>query len=269
MYTTVMNIVSWNVNGIRAVDRKGHFVPMIHELRPDVLCLQETKAEQHQSPIDLPDYEEYWNSAQKKGYSGTAIFSRVKPISVRLDIPHDIAKRFALEDGYGPLNQEGRVTVLEFNKLFVVSVYTPNAKGDLSRLDVRTKHWDSAFLTYVKRLQDEKPVIFCGDLNVAHKPIDLARPKENEHSAGYTQEERDSFERYIDAGFVDTFRMFHDQGGQYTWWSHFGNARAHNVGWRIDYIMASHSLKKHVKHARIHPDILGSDHCPVSAEIAA
>lgn len=262
-----MRIVSWNVNGIRAVARKGLFAPMIKELDPDVLCLQETKAQQHESPVDLPEYHEYWNSAVKKGYSGTAIFTRVKPISVRLDIPHDIAKRFALEDGYGPLNQEGRVTVVELENFFVVSVYTPNAKGDLSRLEVRTEHWDSAFLAYVKQLETEKPVVFCGDLNVAHKPIDLARPKENERSAGYTQEERNSFERYIDAGFVDTFRIFNKESGQYTWWSNFGNARANNVGWRIDYIMSSKKLRNLFKEAHTHPNVQGSDHCPVSAQL--
>lgn len=262
-----MRIVSWNVNGIRAVHRKGFFEPMLAKLKPDILCLQETKAEQHESPIDLPDYDEYWNSAQKKGYSGTALFSRAKPLAVHFDIPQDIAKRFTLEDSYGPLNQEGRVTVAEFPTFFVASVYTPNAKGDLSRLDVRTNHWDSAFLMYVKHLQKQKPVVFCGDLNVAHKPIDLARPKENEKSAGYTQQERDSFERFIQAGFVDTFRYFNKEPHQYTWWSNFGRAREKNVGWRIDYILTSETLKKGLKKASIHPDILGSDHCPVLAEL--
>lgn len=262
-----MRIVSWNVNGIRAVERKGYFAPMLTKLQPDVLCLQETKAQQHESPIDLPDYHEFWNSAAKKGYSGTAIFSKQKPISVRMDIPEPIAKRFTLADSYGDLNTEGRVIVVELQNVFVASVYTPNAKGDLSRLHIRTKHWDSAFLEYVKHLQTKKPVIFCGDLNVAHKPIDLARPKENEKSAGYTQEERDSFDRFIQAGFVDTFRLCNTQPQQYTWWSNFGNARARNIGWRIDYVLISETLKKRLNKATIHPELLGSDHCPVMCEI--
>ncbi len=241
---------------------------MLKKLEPDILCLQETKAQQHESPIDLPEYHEYWNSAQKKGYSGTAIFTREKPLSARFDLEQHQVKPEHLQDSYGDLTQEGRVLTIELEQCFVVSVYTPNAKGDdLSRLAIRTQYWDTAFLAHVQNLEKQKPVIFCGDLNVAHKPIDLTRPKENERSAGYTQEERASFERYIDSGFVDTFRMFNDAPNQYTWWSNFGHAREKNIGWRIDYVMVSKSLKRAVKQAEIHPDIYGSDHCPVSVEV--
>lgn len=263
-----MKIVSWNVNGIRAVDRKGLFIPMIKKLKPDVLCLQETKAQQHQSPIDLPDYDEFWNSAEKKGYSGTAIFTKHKPISVSYDIPEAITKKHKLiGDTYGDPNREGRVITVEFKDFFVVTVYTPNAKDDLSRIPLRHQQWDPAFLAYCAQLQKKKPVIFCGDLNVAHTDIDLARPKENVGKKGFTKEERDGIDNIMKEGFIDTFRQFHKDGGHYTWWSHWANARARNVGWRIDYIFTSKSLSKHLKEASIHPKILGSDHCPVSVKI--
>ena len=262
-----MKIISWNVNGIRAVHRKGLFEPFIEKYQPDVLCLNETKAQQYQSEVDLPDYEEYWNSAEKKGYSGTAIFTREKPISVILDIPEHIAKKYKLSDKYGNLNKEGRVIAAEFKKFYVVSVYTPNAKGDLSRLDMRHKHWDPAFLEYVKELDKNKPVIFCGDLNVAHKPIDLAHPKPNEGKHGYTKEEREGMDNMIAAGFVDTFRMFDESPEKYTWWSNFSKARERNVGWRIDYVFASKRLTKKVKSAQILPEVMGSDHCPVAIEL--
>ena len=262
-----MKLVSWNVNGIRAVIRKDEFVPMIKKLKPDILCLQETKAQQGQAEIDLPEYEEYWNSAEKKGYSGTAIFTKQKPQSVLLDFPPDIVKKYELKDGYGDLNSEGRIIALEFEKFHVVTVYTPNSKGDLSRLPMRHKHWDPAFLAYMKKLEKKKPVIFCGDLNAAHTEIDLARPKENEKAAGYTKEEREAVDNIIAGNYVDTFRMFHDGNGHYTWWSNFGNARERNVGWRIDYWFVSEKLKEQVKKANIHPDQMGSDHCPVSLEV--
>jgi exodeoxyribonuclease-3 len=217
--------------------------------------------------VDLPDYEEYWNSAEKKGYSGTAIFTKQKPISVLLDIPEKIAKKYKLKDKYGDLNKEGRVTALEFKKFFVVSVYTPNAKPDLSRLDMRHKHWDKAFLEYMKELEKSKPVIFCGDLNVAHTPDDLSNPKANEGEHGYTKEERKGIDNIIEKGFVDTFRMFTKEGGHYTWWSNWSNARARNIGWRIDYFFVSNKLKSKIKSADIFPEVLGSDHCPVMIEI--
>ena len=263
-----MRIISWNVNGIRAVHRKGLFVPFIEKYEPDILCLNETKAEQHQSEVDLPEYEEYWNSAEKKGYAGTAIFTKEKPISVILDIPENIAKKYKLSDKYGDLNKEGRVIAAEYKKFYVVSVYTPNAKPDLSRLEMRYKHWDKAFLEYMKELEENKPVIFCGDLNVAHTPLDLSNPKQNEGEHGYTVEEREGIDNIIEAGFVDTFRMFKKEGGHYTWWSNFGGARSRNVGWRIDYFLVSASLKDNVKAAEIHPDIMGSDHCPVSLTLS-
>lgn len=259
-----MRIVSWNVNGIRAVDKKGLFLPFVQELSPDYLCLQETKAEQHQSTVDLPEYEEYWNSAEKKGYSGTAIFAKEIPKSVVLGIPDDLVQKYELNDGYGDLSKEGRVVALDTGDFWLVTVYTPNAKDDLSRLSMRHKHWDPAFLEYMVRLDKEKPVVFCGDLNVAHTPDDLARPKENVGVKGFTNEEREGIDNIIKAGFVDTFRLFTQGNGHYTWWSHFNKARERNVGWRIDYVFVSERLAKSVKKAEIHPGIMGSDHCPVS-----
>ncbi len=263
-----MRIISWNVNGIRAVHKKGFFMPFVEKYKPDILCLQETKAEQGQSPIDLPEYEEYWNSAAKKGYSGVAIFTKSKPLSVINGFPPPLAKAYGLRgDGYGDPNTEGRVIAAEYEDFYVVTVYTPNAKEDLSRLNLRHKHWDPAFLAYCKELEKKKPVIFCGDLNVAHTPDDLARPKENEGVKGFTKEEREGFQNFIDAGFVDTFRLFTKGNGHYSWWSHFANARARNIGWRIDYVLVSKRLKNKVKTAKILPEVLGSDHGPVLAEI--
>lgn len=262
-----MKIYSWNVNGIRAVIKKGDFQRFMAEHKPDILCLQETKAEQEQVEIDLPDYEEYWNSALKKGYSGTAIFSKEVPQSVIEGIPEDIAKLYNLTDSYGDTTKEGRVLTLEFEGFYVSTVYTPNAKDDLSRIPMR-EAWDPAYLEFMKRLQQEKPVIFCGDLNVAHTELDLARPKENEGKKGFTEQERDGLSSYLKAGFVDTFRLREKEGGYYTWWSHWGGARERNVGWRIDYVFASEELIPLIKYARIHPEVMGSDHCPVSLELA-
>jgi exodeoxyribonuclease III len=269
-----MRIISWNVNGIRAVHKKGLFVPFIKKYAPDILCLQETKAERHQSEVDLPDYEEYWNSATRKGYSGTAIFikkSLGKPLSVALGLPEKIAKKFGLaDDGYGDPNTEGRVIAAEFKDFYVISVYTPNAKDDLSRIPLRHKQWDPAFLFYMQELEKKKPnkpLIFCGDLNVAHTELDLARPKQNVGLKGFTAEEREGIQKAIDAGFTDTFRLFTKEGGHYSWWSHFANARARNIGWRIDYIFVSKKLEKKVKKALILPEVMGSDHCPVLIEM--
>ncbi|MDB5195110.1 MAG: exodeoxyribonuclease [Parcubacteria group bacterium] len=264
-----MRIMSWNVNGIRAVHKKDLFMPFIKKHKPDILCLQETKAEQDQSPLELPDYEEFWSSSKgRKGYSGTAIFTKMTPEDVIFGMPEDIAKKYGLaDDGYGDPNEEGRIVAADMHDFWVVSVYTPNAKDDLSRLTLRHKHWDPAFLEYMKRLEEEKPVIFCGDLNVAHTPDDLARPKENEGKKGFTAEEREGIDSIIKAGFVDTLRMFKQGNGLYTWWSNFGGARERNVGWRIDYIFVSKKFSKHIKAADIHPDAMGSDHCPVSIEI--
>lgn len=244
-------------------------MPFIKKYKPDILCLQETKAEQEQSPLDLPDYEEYWNSAKnKKGYSGTAIFTKMTPNDVVYGMPSDIANKYGLsDDGYGDPNEEGRIVAADMFDFWVVSVYTPNAKDDLSRLTLRHKHWDPAFLEYMKRLEEEKPVIFCGDLNVAHTPDDLARPKENEGIKGFTKEEREGIDQIIKAGFVDTLRLFKQGNGFYTWWSPWGAARERNVGWRIDYVFVSKTFSKHVKAADIHPEVMGSDHCPVSIDI--
>lgn len=260
-----MKIYSWNVNGIRAVVRKGLFLPFIQKEQPDILCLQETKAEQGQIAIDLSGYEEYWNSAEKKGYSGTAIFSKVKPLAVFNGFPEDLIEKFHVPgDVYGDPNKEGRIITAEFEKFYVVTVYTPNAKDDLSRIPMREKHWDPAFLAYCKHLEKKKPVIFCGDLNVAHTEDDLANPKPNKGKKGFTQQERAGFDKFLAAGFVDTLRMFKQGNGYYTWWSHFANARARNVGWRIDYFLVSESIKSKVKAAGIHADVMGSDHCPIS-----
>ncbi|MBY0110860.1 exodeoxyribonuclease III [Patescibacteria group bacterium] len=260
-----MKIVSWNVNGIRAVHRKGVFMPFLRDLKPDILCLQETKAEKGQAEIDLQGYEEFWHSAEKKGYSGTAIFTKTTPVNVLFGLPEDLVKKYGLaDDGYGNPNKEGRIITMDTGQIYVVSVYTPNAKDDLSRLPLRHKQWDPAFLEYMKRLEAEKPVVFCGDLNVAHTPDDLARPKANVGVKGFTNEEREGIDHIIEGGFVDTFRLFTEGNGHYTWWSHFAQARERNVGWRIDYIFVSKKLASKVKKAEIHADVLGSDHCPVS-----
>lgn len=261
----MIKVYSWNVNGIRAVVRKEQFTPFITKHQPDVLCLQETKAERGQAEIDLRGYEEYWNSAEKKGYSGTAIFSKLKPLAVLNGFPEDLIKEFKVTgDTYGDPNKEGRVIAAEYEHFYVVTVYTPNAKDDLSRIPLRHNHWDPAFLKYCKELEKKKPVIFCGDLNVAHTEDDLANPKPNRGKKGFTDEEREGFQSFLDAGFVDTLRMFKQGNGYYTWWSHFANSRARNVGWRIDYFLVSESLKDKVKAAEIHADVMGSDHCPIS-----
>lgn len=264
-----MKLYSWNVNGIRAVINKGAFQEFIAKHDPDILCMQETKAQQGQAEIDLPQYEEYWNSATKKGYSGTAIFTKVKPLSIINNLSKDIAKKYDLvNDGYGDVNAEGRVLSLEFEEFWVVTVYTPNSKGDLSRLELRHKKWDPAFLEHVKQLEKSKPVLFCGDLNVAHKEIDLANPKPNVGKHGFTVEEREGFDKFVEAGFVDTFRHFYpDKKDEYSWWTHWANARARNVGWRIDYWLASKSIIPKIKSAQIHQKSMGSDHCPVSIEV--
>lgn len=263
-----MKLVSWNVNGIRAVHRKGEFLKAVEKLKPDILCLQETKAEEHQSEVDLPEYEEYWNSSKgRKGYAGTAIFSKTKPLSLIFGFPPEITKKFRLTDHYGDPNDEGRVIAAEYKDFFVVNVYTPNSKPDLSRLHLRHKHWDPGFLAFCKQLEKKKPVVFCGDLNVAHTEDDLANPKANEGEHGFTKEEREGIDRVIAAGFVDTFRMFTKGKGHYSWWTHFSNARARNVGWRIDYFFVSKALKSKVRSAKIHPEFMGSDHCPISIEL--
>ncbi|MGB4759121.1 MAG: exodeoxyribonuclease III [Candidatus Saccharimonadales bacterium] len=264
-----MKIYSWNVNGIRAVIRKELFTPFIQKEQPDILCLQETKAKKGQAEIDLPDYTEFWYDADKAGYSGTAIFTKIPPLQIIEGLPRDIIDGYQVTgDTFGDPNREGRVLAAEFDKFWLVTVYTPNAKRDLGRLDMRHNHWDKAFLAYMQQLEQTKPVLFCGDLNVAHTEIDLANPKANTKNAGFTPQEREGFQHIIDAGFIDTFRLHHpDETGAYTWWSHFAKSRERNVGWRIDYFLVSEELRNHVVSADIHPAILGSDHCPVSIEL--
>jgi len=267
-----MRLASWNVNGIRAVVKKGTFQAFVKEYKPDVLCLQETKAERGQAEVDLAGYEEYWNSAVKKGYSGTAVFIK-KDIAVHevlLGLPEVLCKKYKLhEDGYGDPNTEGRVIAVELDDFFVVTSYTPNSKPDLSRLKLRHKQWDPAFLEYMQQLEEKKPVLFCGDLNVAHTQDDLANPKANEGEHGFTKEEREGIDKIIEAGFVDSFRVFTKKGnGFYTWWTHWQNSRERNVGWRIDYWFVSKRLLPRLKSAKILPEVLGSDHCPVVIEIA-
>ena len=253
-----MKIVSWNVNGIRAVVKKG-FLDFVNKEKPDILCIQETKAHPEQVDEMLDQYEHhFWNSAEKKGYAGTAIFSKVKPKSVFYGVAH---KETDEED------DEGRVLTAEFENFFLVNVYTPNSGRGLVRLDYRKK-WDESFLTFLKDLEKTKPVVLCGDLNVAHTEIDLTHPKPNYNkTAGYTQVEIDGIQRYFDHGFIDTFREFTKEPEHYTYWSYMFNARKNNVGWRIDYFIVSKSFMKHIKKSFILPDVMGSDHCPVGVEL--
>lgn len=253
-----MRIVSWNVNGIRAVLKKD-FVQSFVNLAPDVMCFQETKAQCEQVAQAIGDIDGYSlvsSSAEKKGYSGTAILSRVTPLSVKYGI------------GIDELDQEGRVIAAEFEQFILVTVYTPNSGSELKRLTFR-QEWDAAFLAYIQTLEAIKPVLICGDLNVAHKDIDLARPKPNYNkSAGYMQEEIDGIDNLVNAGYVDTFRQHHPEEAKYTWWSYRAGARERNVGWRIDYFLASKAILPMISGAGIHKDILGSDHCPVSVELS-
>ena len=249
-----MKIISWNVNGIRAAINKGFYSSM-SKVNPDIICLQETKAHKDQVNLILDDYPyKFWNSAQKKGYSGTAIFSKIEPVKHIYDI------------GIEEHDQEGRVIALEFDSYFLVTVYTPNSKRKLLRLKYRQK-WDKDFLKYLKKLEKKKPVIFCGDLNVAHTEIDLKNPKTNKTNPGFTNEERSNFTNIIEAGFIDTFREFTKDGGHYTWWSYMFQARKKDIGWRIDYFCVSKILKKKLNNSTILKDVMGSDHCPVMLEI--
>jgi len=263
-----MKMVSWNVNGIRALLKKDALLPFIEESKADILCLQETKATTNQVEIDLPDYEEYWCAADKKGYSGTAIFTKKKARSALCGLPETFRNTYRLTDGYGDAMTEGRTLTLEFEKCYINTVYTPNAKDNLTRIPLR-QQWDAAYLTFIQSLEKNKPVIFCGDFNVAHTQDDLARPKENEGKKGFTLEERSGFDAIIRAGFVDSFRQLHAGNGHYTWWSYWGDARARNIGWRIDYILLSPRLRTSLKNADIHPQVTGSDHCPIAVELDA
>ncbi len=262
----MLKIFSWNVNGIRAVIRKGALQRFLDEYQPDILCLQEIKAKPEQVEYDFPGYEVFWNPAKKPGYSGTATLVR-KGFFISfssLDLSQKNAIRWSAD---GIAVPEGRVQVLEFEKFYLVNVYTPNSKPDLSRLNLRFKDWDPEFLNLLKELEKNKPVVTCGDFNAAHEEIDLARPASNHHNAGFTDEERQGISNLIGAGFVDTFRFLHPEDKRYTWWSHWGNARANNVGWRIDYFFVSSNLKSHLKSAEIYENIEGSDHCPISVTL--
>ena len=249
-----MKFISWNVNGLRACVQKG-FLDFFHEVDADIFCLQETKLQEGQIDLDLPNYYQYWNYAKKKGYSGTAIFTKKQPINVSYGI------------GMEEHDMEGRVITLEFEDFYFITVYTPNSQSELARLDYRMK-WEDDFLSYLKKLEETKPVIFCGDLNVAHKEIDLKNPKTNRKNAGFTDEEREKFSKLLDEGFIDTFRYFYpEQENIYSWWSYRFKAREKNAGWRIDYFCVSKALKERLVDASILTDILGSDHCPVLLEI--
>ena len=248
-----MKFISWNVNGIRAVIKKG-FYDFMNEYKPDIICIQETKAHKEQVELSLPNYPyQFWNSAVKKGYSSTAIFSKIEPLNVKYDI------------GIEEHDQEGRVITLEFDNYYLVTVYTPNSKRELLRLEYR-KVWDKEFLKFIKNLEQHKPVIFCGDLNVAHKEIDLKNPKTNRFNPGFTDEERSGFSNIVNSDFIDTFREFNKDGGHYTWWSYMFQARAKDIGWRIDYFCISKVLKENLKDSYILKDVLGSDHAPIVME---
>lgn len=249
-----MKFISWNVNGIRACVQKG-FQDFFNEIDADIFCLQETKMQAGQLELDLPGYHQYWNYAEKKGYSGTAIFTKQEPICVTYGI------------GIPEHDKEGRVITLEFPEFYFITVYTPNSQNELARLSYRMK-WEEDFLAYLKKLEETKPVIFCGDLNVAHKEIDLKNPKTNRKNAGFTDEEREKFSVLMENGFIDTYRYFYpEQEGVYSWWSYRFKAREKNAGWRIDYFVVSECLKDRLVDAKIHTEVFGSDHCPVELEI--
>lgn len=249
-----MKLISWNVNGLRAILKKG-FVDWVKQEKPDVLCLQETKCSDDDTQLDLPGYRAYWNCAQKKGYAGTATLTQIEPLAVQTGM------------GKPEFDGEGRLLTLEFRAFYLINVYTPNSQRTLDRLPYRMA-WDKAFLAFLKRLEKKKPVVFCGDLNVAHQEIDLANPKANRGEHGFTDEERAGFQRILDSGFVDTFRLFEKGGGHYTWWSQRPGVRQRNIGWRIDYFCVSKVLVPKVKASYILKDVMGSDHAPIVLELA-
>ena len=249
-----MKFISWNVNGIRACVQKG-FMDFFREADADIFCIQESKMQKGQLELELPGYCQYWNYAERKGYSGTAVFTKQEPLSAVFGI------------GVSEHDREGRVITLEYEEYYLVTVYTPNSQNELARLPYRMQ-WEVAFLAYLKKLEAKKPVIFCGDLNVAHREIDLKNPKTNRKNAGFTDEEREKFSQLLDAGFIDTFRYFYpDLEGVYSWWSYRFSARAKNAGWRIDYFCVSQSLNERLKDAKILTDVMGSDHCPVELDL--
>lgn len=252
-YTDSMKLISWNVNGIRACVKKG-FTEYFQQMDADIFCIQETKLQEGQIELDFPNYHQYWNYAQKKGYSGTAVFSKVKPL--------DVTYGLDMEDKEGR-EPEGRIITLQYEDFFLVNVYTPNSQRDLARLDFRLD-WEDRFLAYVHSLDKVKPVIICGDLNVAHTEIDLKNPKSNRQNSGFTEEERGKMTRMLSTGFVDTYRHFYPELiEKYTWWSYMNKVRERNIGWRIDYFIVSKKLQDRLKDAEIHHEVLGSDHCPI------
>ena len=249
-----MKLISWNVNGLRAAVKHG-FLDVFKELDADIFCIQETKLQEGQIELELPHYYQYWNYAEKKGYSGTAIFTKKKPLTVRYGL------------GIEKHDQEGRVITLEFEDFFFITVYTPNSQSELKRLEYRMK-WEDDFRAYIDQLNQHKPVIFCGDLNVAHQEIDLKNDKTNHKNAGFTDEERNKFTQLLNSGFTDTYRYFYpSKEGVYSWWSYRFNARANNAGWRIDYFVSSKVLDQKLTDAQIHTEIFGSDHCPVELDL--
>jgi len=249
-----LRLISWNVNGLRACVNKG-FLDFFKEIDADIFCIQESKLQEGQIQLELEGYHQYWNYAVKKGYSGTAIFTKAEPLSVAYGISKE------------EHDQEGRVITLEFSEFYMVTVYTPNSQNELARLPYRME-WERDFLAYLKELETRKPVVFCGDLNVAHQEIDLKNPKTNRKNAGFTDEEREKFSQLLDAGFIDTFRYFYPEQEQiYSWWSYRFKAREKNAGWRIDYFCVSEALKDRLEDAKIHTEIMGSDHCPVELDI--
>ena len=286
----MLKIFSWNVNGLRAVLRKNAIQDFIEKEHPDILCLQEIKARPEQIDYDFPGYQIFWNPAKKPGYSGTATLVSSADLSALNVIHWDAGRTVSFGDEpVGSVRNirferpnlklyasetsvaapEGRILTLEFPKFYLVNVYVPNSKPDLARLKLREKEWDPALLNYLKALEKQKPVVICGDFNAAHQEIDLARPKTNHHSAGFTDEERQGITNLLTAGFIDTFRSLHPKAIRYTWWSHWGKARENNVGWRIDYFFISKSLKPKLKSAEIYENQMGSDHCPISIELEA
>ena len=290
-----MKIYSWNVNGLRAVLRKGALQTLLAAENPDILCLQETKAKKGQVEVDFAEYQEIWNSADRPGYSGTAIFTKIPPLSVSTTFfpsaktapnsensaslkPENLSTKNSpndqistessvFSDQFGDVLTEGRLLTAEFDDFYLVDTYVPNSKPNLERLDLREKIWDPALLDYLKKLEKTKPIIICGDFNAAHQPIDLARPESNHHHAGFTDQERQGISNLLNADFIDTFRNLHPDEQRYTWWSHWAHARENNVGWRIDYFFISKPLLPRLKSAEIHENFLGSDHCPISIEL--
>lgn len=251
-----MKLISWNVNGLRACMNKG-FMDFFKNINADIFCIQESKMQQDQADFAFPNHQAYWNSAEKRGYSGVVILSKTKPLSIQYDM------------GIAHHDKEGRILTAQYNDFYLVNVYTPNSKRELERLDYRMQ-WEDDFLKFLKNLEQDKPVIVCGDLNVAHQEIDLKNPKSNRRNAGFTDEEREKMTALLNAGFTDTFRYFYPTlEGAYSWWSYMGKARANNTGWRIDYFLCSKALDSKLIDAKIYPEILGSDHCPVGLEIEA